>query len=174
MIFNIRLTLGWISELSHRAQYLIRCHWKLQRPSIKSRNRRILEWCLKKRKLVTLNRNSIIKTWNKGNQEELVEDLEADQSLLKKEKVFLQIKLSLLILDNKFMKLNLKNILQIKSEKYSKKKRQHQSKLRKSLIDLLKFRDLPLRELNLETKIRANIQENSINQICFLKIMKKD
>jgi hypothetical protein len=103
-----------------------------------------------------------------------VEDLEADQSLLKKEKVFLQIKLSLLILDNKFMKPNLKNILQIKSEKYSKKKRQHQSKLRKSLIDLLKFRDLPLRELNLETKIRANIQENSINQICFLKIMKKD
>ena len=129
---------------------------------------------LKKRKLVTLNRNSIIKTWKKGNQEELVEDLEADQSLLKKEKVFLQIKLSLLILDNKFMKPNLKNILQIKSEKYSKKKRQHQSKLRKSLIDLLKFRDLPLRELNLETKIRANIQENSINQICFLKIMKKD
>ena len=129
---------------------------------------------LKKRKLVTLNRNSIIKTWKKGNQEELVEDLEADQSLLKREKVFLQIKLSLLILDNKFMKLNLKNILQIKSEKYSKKKRQHQSKLRKSLIDLLKFRDLPLRELNLETKIRANIQENSINQICFLKIMKKD
>jgi hypothetical protein len=103
-----------------------------------------------------------------------VEDLEADQSLLKKEKVFLQIKLSLLILDNKFMKPNLKNILQIKSEKYSKKKRQHQSKLRKSLIDLLKFRDLPQRELNLETKIRANTQENSINQICFLKTMKKD
>jgi hypothetical protein len=129
---------------------------------------------LKKRKLVTLNRNSIIKTWKKVNQEELVEDLEADQSLLKKEKVFLRIKLSLLILDNKFMKPNLKNILQIKSEKYSKKKRQHQSKLRKSLIDLLKFRDLPLRELNLETKIRANTQENLINQICFLKTMKKD
>jgi hypothetical protein len=103
-----------------------------------------------------------------------VEDLLSDQSLIKKEKVFLQIKLSLLILDNKFMKINLKNILQIKSEKYSKKKRQHQSKLRKSLIDLLKFRDLPLRELNLEIKIRANTQENSINPIFFLKTMKKD
>ena len=128
----------------------------------------------KKRKTVTLNLNSIIKTWKKGNQEELVEDLEADQSLLKKEKAFLQIKLSLLILDNKFMKLNLKNILQIKSEKFSKKKKQHQLKLRKSLIDLLKFRDLLLRELNLESKNRANTQVNLINLNCFQKTMKKD
>ena len=40
--------------------------------------------------------------------------LEADQSLLGKERACLQTKLFLLIRDNKFMKLNLKNIWQIK------------------------------------------------------------
>jgi hypothetical protein len=100
--------------------------------------------------------------------------LEADQSLIKKERACLQIKLFLLIRGNKFMKLNLKNIWQIKLEKFIKKKRQLQSKLRESLIDLLKFRDLPQREVNLETKIRANTLANLINPTCFQKTMKKD
>jgi hypothetical protein len=59
--------------------------------------------------IVIPSQNLIIKIFKKVNQEELLVAQEADQSLLKKEKALLQIKLFHLIPDNKFMKLNLRN-----------------------------------------------------------------
>lgn len=60
---------------------------------------------------------------------------EADQSLLRKEKAYLQIKLYQLTLDNKFMKLSLKSTWPISRENLIKIREFPLSKLRKSLID---------------------------------------
>jgi hypothetical protein len=72
------------------------------------------------------------------------------------------------------MKLNLRNILQTKCVKYSKRKKKQQSKLRKSLIDTQKHSGLHPKEVNLETKIKVNTQVNLIKMTFFLRIMKKD
>jgi hypothetical protein len=72
------------------------------------------------------------------------------------------------------MKLNLRNTLQTKCEKYSKRKKKQQSKLRKSLIDTQKHLVLHPKEVNLETKIKVNTQVNLIKMTFFLRTMKKD